>query len=326
MWQQDCGALEALCAARRSAFRGGAFSYAGRRISRRTLFRQKEDCARALVRWGISVGDPVLLCAVATPESFALLLALWKLGAVPHLLDPERPSGELAKAVRRSGARLLLVTDQFLPRLEAALGVSALLQVVVLPLGRSMPRNARLRLPQTSLSGLGILPFKDFLASGRRIPVAPGIVLSCEALAAVAWRGLEYDEECRTSHGKLASMVGGWKESFGSRKNAVLGMLPPWSLSGLSPLLAALDMGVIVILEPDTKPEAIAATLLRERPPWVLVTPALWRGLWEQPKIAKAELAFLEKLWVGMPEGEAIPEGGSPLYVFFPCSVEIIIV
>ena len=326
MWQQESGGLEALCLPRRSAFRGVAFSYAGRGISRRALFRQKEDCARALVRWGISAGDPVLLCAAPTPEGIAILLALWKLGAVPHLLDPERPPGALSQAVRRSGARLLLVTDRFLPRLEAILKADALLQVVVIPLGGSMSRSVRRRLCQPPLSEREALPWKDFLASGHRIPIAPGAALSGGDLAAVIWQGPDYDEECRLSRGALATLMGEWKRAMKPRSRAVLGMLPPWSLSGLAALLAALDVGVTVILEPDTRPEALSGTLLRERPPWVTVTPALWHELWNRPEIAQANLAFLEKLWVVVPEGESPPEGEEPEDVFFSCSVEIIIV
>ena len=198
--------------------------------------------------------------------------------------------------------------------------------MVVIPLGGSMRKSVRRRLYQPSLSEREALPWKEFLASGERIPVAPGTALSGENLAAVVWQGPDYDEERRISHGELAALMGGWKRALTPRRKAVLELLPPWSLSGLASLLAALDLGVTVILEPDTGPEALAETLLRERPPWVVVTPILWRALWDQPKLSGAKLSFLEKLWVVVPEGEA-PSGEEAMRdVFFPCSVEIIIV
>ena len=326
MRQQDSGGLEILCSRPRSALRGEAASYAGCSIRRRWLFRQKEDCARALVRWGVSTGDPVLLCVASTPEFLCVLLALWKLGAVPHLLNPERSPRELQKAVRRSGARLLLVTDRFLPRVEAALEEDAPLQTVVIPVGGSMPRRARRRLPPAPTSEMETLPFQDFLASGRRIPVAPGASLSPGDLAAVVWQGAEYDEEYRLSHGELAAGMEVWEGVLAPQRGALFGMLPPWSLTGLPPLLAALKLGITVILESELFPAVLAAALLRERPPRVLVTPVLWRGLWEQPGIQQADITFLETLWVAVSQEGGVPGGETPPDVFFPCSVEIIIV
>ena len=326
MRQQDSGGLESLCSRFRPALRGEAISYAGRSIRRRWLFRQKEDCARALVRWGVSAGDPVLLCVASTPEFFCILLAIWKLGAVPHLLDPERTLPELRKALRRSGARLLLVTDRFLPQLETALGEDTTLQTVVIPVGSSLPLRVRRQMIPTPTVELETLPFQDFLASGRRIPVAPGARLSPEALAAVVWQGPGYDEECRLSHGELAAEMKVWEETLAPRRGSLFGMLPPWRLAGLPPLLAALGLGVTVILEPEMTPAALEATLLRERPPRVLVTPALWRGLRKQPGIHQAELAFLETLWMVNSGEEGTSPGEMLSDVFFPCPVEIIIV
>ena len=326
MWQQGSGGIEAMCGDQPSAPRGDAVYYAGRRISRRVLLRQKEDCARALVRWGVSAGEAVLLCTDSTPERLSILLALWKLGAVPHLLNPDRTPGELGKAIRRSGARLLLISDGHLSSLETVLEGADLLQVVVVPKAGFMSRRARRHLPPHSPSEAEALPFKDFLASGRRIPAAPGVILSHDDLAAVVWQGLEYDEECRFTHGELAALTKIWEGALAPRKGAFFGMLPTCSLSGLPPMLAALRLGVPVLLEPDHSLDAIALTMLRERPPWGLITPALWRGLWEQPRIHKADLGFLEKLWVAVSEETTTHGEEMPMDVFFPCSMEIIIV
>jgi hypothetical protein len=170
------------------------------------------------------------------------------------------------------------------------------------------------------------LPFQDFLASGRRIPVAPGAALSPGNLAAVVWQGTEYDEECRLSHGELAAGMEDWEGVLTPRRGALFGMLPPWSLTGLPPLLAALKLGLTVILEPELVPASLAAALMRERPPRVVVTPALWRGLWEQTGIHQTDITFLETLWVVVSEEEGVPGEETPPDVFFPCSVEIIIV
>ena len=160
--------LHRLLAAQNSPhLRHTALLYCGRTVTFRGLFAQTERCAKALHRWGIKPEMEVPLPHAPIPEIVCLLLALWKLGAVPQIGAhcPEASTSPLAFVCPNHGPQ------EVLPGIPPVLLSPAL----------SMPLLVRRRYLKSSQQP-PVLPghilWKDFLSSGDAIPKAPQPVTS----------------------------------------------------------------------------------------------------------------------------------------------------
>ena len=109
---------------------GVAVTKGDRSVSFAALQRAACVAARALRTRGVRHGDLVGLYCERSPELVALILGLWKLGAVYVPLDPKYPSQRL-KSILADAAPKLVVVDRALPNDIAPAGQ---VQVAVAPL------------------------------------------------------------------------------------------------------------------------------------------------------------------------------------------------
>ena len=87
-----------------------AFDYLGARITYKQFFENINKAAKALSEYGVKEGDFVTLMMPTQPETFYLMYALSRLGAVANLVDPRYPASYLEHAIDRVDSKLVIAT------------------------------------------------------------------------------------------------------------------------------------------------------------------------------------------------------------------------
>lgn len=245
--------------------REASLEYYGKTITYRGLFAQTERCARAFSRWEVKRGDSVLVCSAAVPELVYALMALWRLGAVPHLLDPMSVKEHLAQWMEASGASLVLVLDPFFSCIDSMANKNVRLRSIVIPLKKSVPillRRAKEAKHSAALKGLHAtrsMLWKEFLESGQSIFAPPMISLSREETAAVL-----YTDACASSmkQGDICDYIDWHFQCTWTRRERFINKIPPWQAKGLiDSLIAPLCRGLTVVLDPCEQVQSIQSTI-----------------------------------------------------------------
>jgi long-chain acyl-CoA synthetase len=321
------GIYQKLCFCNQKYARDVALIYFERTITYRGLLAQTERCARALLRWGIRAGDPVLLCSTPTPELIYSLLALWKLGAIPHLINPTHSKEGLQGCIQKSKARLLLLLDQLYPQLSPVLEEEEQLHTVVIPATQSMPflyRRAAskgLLLPSIPFDSHRFLLWKEFLESGQSISAAAEADVTFEQVAAVVYPSQPKAAQggVMLTHGGVCSMMDQYAQSFifSQRQERFLNIIPPWQAAGLTAtLLIPLCLGLSVQLEPSYQPSAFVAALFKRKPAHVVASGSFWVSAMKHPKLADEDLSYLCTAYTGLVGDSLSKEEEAALNVF----------
>lgn len=87
-----------------------AFNYLGATITYKKLFENIDKAVKALSNYGVKKGDIVTVMMPTQPETFYLLYALSRLGAVANMVDPRYPKDYLEHAINRVDSKLVLAT------------------------------------------------------------------------------------------------------------------------------------------------------------------------------------------------------------------------
>jgi len=299
---KDRGLYHVLCAKCGSGLRGEVcLLYLKKKIRARKLLRESERCARALLRWGVRPGSAVFVCVDQTPELIYILLALWKLGAIAHLMNPQLPPALLRERLNQRGGELLFLTDEYLSRLQPVLEEGSFPQCVMLPAVQSASQRGATGVKQ-SLRASGeerplprCMLWKEFVESGQPVCSAPNLSIAADQIAAVCYAFAEEKEGRSLSHRALCaaiSLEGG--ERFAWVKGGrILTLLSPWQPDGLAAMLLALYHGQRLILEP----QSATSCSLRSRPNYVLSNSASWLVATREAYASETGLSFLRGVY-----------------------------
>jgi acyl-coenzyme A synthetase/AMP-(fatty) acid ligase len=305
------GIYQSLLSYNQKFLRDVALIYYGRNITFRGMLGQTERCARAFLRWGVKQGDHVLLCTAAVPEMVYALLALWKLGAVPHLLNPMFSKDQLALCVERTSASLLLVLDQLFPCISSSTERNTLLQTIVIPVSQSMPflvrrsEGAKLPLSLVDMDAPRIILWKEFVESGQSICTSPMVSISAKQAACVVYPTQAMGEMngiCLTQ-GDICTMIDRYRLGgiTWERRERFLNMVPVWYPVGIFEcLLVPLCLGLTVILESQLHADSFASTLMKEKPHHVAGDKSFWISAMNQPQLVERDLSFLRSAYAGI--------------------------
>ena len=316
---------ELLSAHFENQFRETALSYFGRRFSRGQLLSRTDRCARGFLARGVRSGQPVLLCAPSVPETVIALLALWRLGAVPHLLNPAFSPELLALRIRQSDGKILLVLDKLWPRVREAANTAGVKDIILIPASGSLPffvrRAARKASPPEDFGGFHGISWRVFLRNNTRGPIPTPSVSPQDTAAVVYPSGSnELLGGIELTHGGITAMAAAYEASpFRPTKGGrFLDMIPPWFATGLTAaLLVPLCLGQEVALQPSFRPKAFAAALLRDRPNYVVASDSLWREALDRPELDKADLSFLLSPYTGIANEPLSPADENAVNAFF---------
>ena len=87
-----------------------AFDYLGARITYKQFFNNINKTVKALEEYGVKKGNFVTLMLPTQPETFYLIYALSRIGAVANLVDPRYPANYLEHAINKVESKLVIAT------------------------------------------------------------------------------------------------------------------------------------------------------------------------------------------------------------------------
>ncbi|OLP58330.1 long-chain fatty acid--CoA ligase [Xaviernesmea oryzae] len=159
----------------------GAYACMGSTLSFRALAAEAEALAAFLQSLGLEKGDRVGVMMPNVLQNPITLFAVLKAGLTVVNINPLYTARELKHQLADSGAKALVVLENFAATVEQALPGTAVRHVLVTSLGdclgfkgvivNAVVRHVKKLVPRWSLPGH--VPFRQALAKGRRLALSP---------------------------------------------------------------------------------------------------------------------------------------------------------
>ncbi len=88
-----------------------AYKYYNTEMTYKGFMRKIAKIANALTQFNIVPNECITLCLPNTPESFALIYAINKIGAIANIVHPLSTQAEIEKALKETSSQVLFCSD-----------------------------------------------------------------------------------------------------------------------------------------------------------------------------------------------------------------------
>jgi len=276
---------------------------------RRTYAELEEDmhaAVRAVLALGVRPGDRV---AVWGPNSGRwLLAALGVLGAGAVLvpLNTRFKGEEAAYVLRRSGARRLFATTDFLGTDYLGLLRAADPELAVLGPGGTVVLSGR--------APAGALGWDEFLTGGATVPRAEAVAaidaVGPESLSDVMFTSgtTGHPKGARLTHGQSLRAHGFYAKLMGFRPGDRYLIVPPFfhTFGYKAGWMACLVHGATIVPQATFDVDAVLDTIQRERISILFGPPTVFQGLLDSPRRGAADLSTIR---LTMAASTVVPPG-----------------
>lgn len=281
-----------------------AIYYYGTRITVHRLLERIDQCADAFAALGVKDGDTVSLMSASTPESIVALYALNKIGATMNAIDPRLDKNSIARMIKSSGSRILVVIDMAYPKVAAIREDIHQEHIIVQSAATSLPAFKKLLL-------------KIATAGNSNIPYGKGGVISWDTFIKGAKPGLAREADY-VGDATVAITYTGGTTGFpkgvmltNDSMNAVacnfihagivhepgqrfLGIMPIFSSYGLvcgihMPLTIETELALI----PRFSPLKMGEYVKKFKPEHMIATPAFYEILIDSEEMKGFDLSFM---------------------------------
>lgn len=287
---------------------GTALYYYGAKITVKKMIEKIDQVADALDAIGVKKGDTVSILSASTPESIYTFYALNKIGATMNAIDPRLDKKSVARMIKSSGSKVLLVIDMAYPLVAAVRSEINQEHIIVQSAGTSLP------------------PLKKFaikLAVKNNIPFGKGGTISWDTFIAGAKNGAAQEAEY-VGDATVAITYTGGTTGFpkgvmltNDSVNAVgfsflhagiiyepntrfLGIMPIFSSYGLvcgihMPMIMQQELALI----PRFYPIKMGEYIKKFKPQHMIATPAFYEILIDSEEMKNFDLSFMLTLGSG---------------------------
>ncbi len=249
-----------------------AFRFEDTAITYREFADQIAVAAAVLHRLDVRPGDRVVYCGLNRVETFEILFACARLGAMMVPLNNRLVEAELSTQIADSDPRVLLAADGFASVLRAAAGGRTVRDLdtepftvtdVAIPQYRVTPDATVLMVYTSGTTG-----------------AHKGAMLSQKAVSATVLNGVEHQDL--------------------SESDRVLACLPTFHVGGLNiQTLPALYVGAEVVLMRRFDPDTVLDLIERHRPTQTLLVPAMLAAIAASPRFSTTDLSCLRGICTG---------------------------
>lgn len=282
--------------------------YFGRKVTYGDFMAEIDAAAKALWVQGVRRGDVITIVSLATPETYALIYAASRIGAIVNMEYATVAPAVLAQSLRKTSSKMLIVLDLFAEELRNELATDGTVSVI-LPIDRSMGplMRAGALLRRNPPGNLSALNYQDFLRVGR----AASIIEAHEgglALALLSTSGTTGEpKKVVLSSNAVNSIAWQYRHSGADFKtgDTYLSITPPFLSFGMVlSMHVPLCLGVVNHLAPDPSVDAVARLYLKVKPQHCIEAPAHLEAVIDAFSRNRMDLSFIKTLAVG---GESLP-------------------
>jgi len=303
-----------------------ALLFCGRHLSYGELHRRVQALAAWLNRrLGVQPGDRVLLMSQNCPQYVLAYHAVLRLGAVVVPVNPMSTTPELQWFLQDTGARVALLAQELLPRLQPLLQAGALEAAVVHAYADAMhphevgapgsPWPEPFHQPRQALQGPGLHGLEEALAEAAEQGWQPDwLHPGPEALAVLPYTSgtTGHPKGCMHTHGtvlasNLASQV--WRRLHAD--SVFLSVAPLFHMLGMqNGMNMPLTLGATLVMMPRWHAPTAARLIEQHRVSVWTAPPSMVIEFFAQPDVMARDLSSLSLLSGG---GAAMPEAVATL-------------
>lgn len=93
-----------------------AYSFYGNEVTFKSFMKKIDKVASALKEFNIVENECVTICMPNTPESFALIYAINKIGAICNIIHPLSSTSDIERAVKETNSSIIFCSDVAMPK------------------------------------------------------------------------------------------------------------------------------------------------------------------------------------------------------------------
>ena len=93
-----------------------AYSYYGNEVTFKSFMKKIDRVASALKEFNIVENECVTICMPNTPESFALIYAINKIGAIANIIHPLSSTQDIERALHETNSSIIFCSDVAMPK------------------------------------------------------------------------------------------------------------------------------------------------------------------------------------------------------------------
>ncbi len=116
-----------------------AYDFMGKSVSYERFIEEIDECAKALVAYGIKKGETITVCMPNVPQAIIIFYAANKLGALASMIHPLSAETEILFYLNETESRLAITLSQFYDKFEAIKGKSKLEALIVAKIEEALP-------------------------------------------------------------------------------------------------------------------------------------------------------------------------------------------
>ena len=93
-----------------------AYSFYGNEVTFKSFMKKIDKVASALKEFNIVENECVTICMPNTPESFALIYAINKIGAICNIIHPLSSTSDIERALKETNSSIIFCSDVAMPK------------------------------------------------------------------------------------------------------------------------------------------------------------------------------------------------------------------
>ena len=299
-----------------------ALNFFGSKCTYGQLVSDINRIAGALFQIGIRKGSIVATYALSTPECIISIYALNRIGAIADLQYVNLTPKEILENLRITQAKYILIVDVLLPVIESLINANSIesnVQIIVIPISRSLPKIKRIFLPKVKrVNDLkNVFYFNDLYEKNQQLEFIPADQGDEPALIVHTSGTTGKPKGVLLSNKNVNAIVVEYKNAFLDLKagDTFLNIAPPFVAFGICLAIhTPLCLGLQVCLSPSPDPQTNGKIFSYYCPVHFLGGPAHIRDIISVLSKKKKDLSFVKTIGYG---GESISIEDEEKYVSF---------
>ena len=285
-----------------------ALYYYGTRITVGKMIEKIDQCANAFDAIGVKKGDTVSMVSASTPESIFAFYALNKIGATLNAIDPRLDKKSVARMIKNSGSKVLIVIDMAYPLIAAVRSEIKQEHIIIQSSATSLPPIKKLALKLFTRSNIpygkgGNISWDTFI-EGAKNGAAEEAEYVGDATVAITYTG------GTTGFPKGVMLTNDSVNAVGfsflhagiiyEPNTRFLGIMPIFSSYGLvcgihMPMIMQQELALI----PRFYPVKMGEYIKKYKPQHMIATPAFYEILIDSDEMKNFDLSFMLTLGSG---------------------------
>ena len=274
----------------------------GREITYREFFETIDKIAKALIGIGIKKGEIVTVAMANTPESFYMLYALNKIGAIIDEIDAffASPTG-INRYLKDTNSKYIFANDPIFPKIMEIKDNNSLKKVVICDITQSIKGDSRNYLNGYTGPKDFAIGWEDFLKKGEN-QTYETVEFEENSAAVIEHTGgtTGFPKGAVLKNESLNAQALQFTETLGFKHNERwLGLMPIFSSFGLMGGHSVIYKGLTSILIPEYNTGKFADLVRDFKPNRVACSPACYEVLLDYIEKGKIDISCLRNPIVG---------------------------